>query len=369
MRIPRRGGLPAAVIVLLGCLLASCVGPSEEPAAGQRDRLPLFENPTLLAEIDTDPLSVGVVSSFYLSDNGFLGIADSFNARVHILDTLGSVVSVVGRKGSGPGEMLAPTDLWLGRDTLLVVDVGLGRLSAFDVDGQFLGSANIDGIRSTLIDGGAAPYLIVSSGSTPANLSLDILEVDASEAKVGRTAVADAEPRTDLCLLCPLVESPSGGFLFSAGDSFVITEVSRAGVVEGTFEWPRDVPLHTEQSWARYWSRSVRQDEVKASAIAGVPVSLPRDMGLPVGSRPMRPFSRLGGYGVDGMGRVWTLPVASPGAESELVAFSANGELLGSFPLGFRGEALKVSGPYLVVMSFTELDVPWFRVYRISGPQ
>lgn len=73
---------------------------------------------------------------FDAADN--LYILDAGNHRVVVVDTRGRLVRTIGRRGGGPGELLAPTALAVLADgSVAVADLGRGAFSIFDPAGAF----------------------------------------------------------------------------------------------------------------------------------------------------------------------------------------------------------------------------------------
>ena len=73
---------------------------------------------------------------FDAADN--LYILDAGNHRVVVVDARGRLVRTIGRRGGGPGELLAPSALAVLADgTIAVADLGRAALSIFERDGSF----------------------------------------------------------------------------------------------------------------------------------------------------------------------------------------------------------------------------------------
>ena len=70
--------------------------------------------------------------------------------RVAAFDTLGRRIVVFGREGAGPGEMNAPTDLFVIGDAIGVGDGRLGRAMLYDKSGHYLRSLPIPQMSSVL---------------------------------------------------------------------------------------------------------------------------------------------------------------------------------------------------------------------------
>ncbi|MEZ4586509.1 MAG: hypothetical protein R2909_08940 [Gemmatimonadales bacterium] len=78
-----------------------------------------------------------VVGAARLGD-GRVAVANASSAQIRFYRADGTFETAVGRAGEGPGEFRMLGGLWLGRgDSLLVPDVQLQRLTAFDGSGAF----------------------------------------------------------------------------------------------------------------------------------------------------------------------------------------------------------------------------------------
>ena len=77
------------------------------------------------------------VSGLARRDDGILALADVSEGNVKLFAPDGRLHRILGRKGQGPGEFIAPRHLAFDPDgRLLVVDGQLGRLSRFTPDGN-----------------------------------------------------------------------------------------------------------------------------------------------------------------------------------------------------------------------------------------
>jgi hypothetical protein len=105
----------------------------------------------------------------------------------------GSEIFAVGRKGAGPGEFVAPTDVSVSRDgRIFVLDAGAGRISQFSGTGKFEQLIAVDRQlhRLTVLPSGG--FLAVPlSGPTAIRYSPDG-RIDASVA--APSAIADLSP-------------------------------------------------------------------------------------------------------------------------------------------------------------------------------
>jgi uncharacterized protein (TIGR03663 family) len=83
--------------------------------------------------------------------NGTLAVADTGHKRIVLVTFSGETprLEIIGREGSGPGELVEPVGLtWLGADRLLVADTGNHRLQVFDRRGQVIEEVALPGAWS-----------------------------------------------------------------------------------------------------------------------------------------------------------------------------------------------------------------------------
>jgi sugar lactone lactonase YvrE len=71
--------------------------------------------------------------------DGLIYISDSGNCRIGVFDRTGGYRKTIGRKGLGPGDLLAPGSLAFdSRNNLVVADSGNRRIQVFDQEGGYL---------------------------------------------------------------------------------------------------------------------------------------------------------------------------------------------------------------------------------------
>lgn len=85
--------------------------------------------------------------------HGITYVLDVSAYRVAAFDTLGRRTAAFGRKGAGPGEMEAPTGLFVTGDAIGVDDGRLGRAVLFDERGSYVGSRSIPPMADVLAIG------------------------------------------------------------------------------------------------------------------------------------------------------------------------------------------------------------------------
>lgn len=91
------------------------------------------------------PDEFGLVSSAIWGPGDRVYVADQMNAEVRVFNLDGSLALRFGRHGEGPGEFGSLYSLaWVG-DTLLGLDLGVGRLALFDTQGEWLGQRPLSG--------------------------------------------------------------------------------------------------------------------------------------------------------------------------------------------------------------------------------
>lgn len=122
-----------------------------------------------LGAFDDSVLAFSRITDLAVGPNGSLYVAQSHEATVVVLESDGTLVRRIGRRGQGPGEFLAPAGLgWLG-DTLWVVDAASRRVSYFR-DGELVRTHSYGALG---LGGGAnvATQLPLANGSYAAVLS------------------------------------------------------------------------------------------------------------------------------------------------------------------------------------------------------
>jgi hypothetical protein len=81
--------------------------------------------------------ALGIVASVAVSRDGRTFVLDREDRNIKVFDRAGTVVTSIGRRGAGPGEMRTPIAVQFAGDTLVVRDQANGDL-LFDHAGKFL---------------------------------------------------------------------------------------------------------------------------------------------------------------------------------------------------------------------------------------
>lgn len=78
-----------------------------------------------------------------MSKDGRLFVLQPQESEVKVFDPQGSRISTIGRRGSGPGELMLPTSMGIRGDSLWVADMQQSRLSWFNLDGDLLSDVRL----------------------------------------------------------------------------------------------------------------------------------------------------------------------------------------------------------------------------------
>lgn len=144
--IRRRDGKRTTFVLFLLLLTAACGGRDEEAGSGARGPLAVVVDSVRLDEADTlylgNPYALAVDPQ-----DGSLYVSDFFADRVFRFRRDGTLVRTYGRPGSGPGEFLTPTLVFvLDARTLAAADDEHARIHLFDRrTGAFLRSVPYEG--------------------------------------------------------------------------------------------------------------------------------------------------------------------------------------------------------------------------------
>lgn len=99
---------------------------------------PVFE--TRIGSADDPEQSLTRIGQVLIGPGGRLYVSQSSDREIRMYDAGGDLLGTIGREGEGPGEFRGISWMSLRNDTLYTSDNGLGRLTAFDLEGGLLGS-------------------------------------------------------------------------------------------------------------------------------------------------------------------------------------------------------------------------------------
>lgn len=125
------------VVALFACTACASPDASEKPSAYLNEAQP--DGPVGLSLLDSVPLAesdsvtLGMPAGLLIDGRGRIWVADNGDKRVHLFDSTGRHLALLGRRGSGPGEFESVGALAMLGDTLLLVkNLARSRVEAFD---------------------------------------------------------------------------------------------------------------------------------------------------------------------------------------------------------------------------------------------
>lgn len=199
---------------------------------------------------------------------------------IAFFDSAGNYLGRIDRPGRGPGEFRMIRDVEAGRHGVVVMDVGAGRWTLLDADGNYVGTAPLErvGTRFVLLDEDRS---IVAATSAPIGSHTMFVTRLATGAETGAFGgTAERLNTTVAWANQTLVSRGEGGTIWSAARG--------------------ELRFH---QWSR--SGSLLQ------TVSGTPAWFPPVRALP--DETERPPTRLNDFAVDSAGRLWTLTwVATP---------------------------------------------------------
>lgn len=133
MMVLSGGRTGRAILAAATVLLA--VGPGGRTASAAPSALP--EAYTRIASWPSSPAAPTAgrflaAAGIDVAADGTIYVADAAAGTVHVLDATGAGLRLIGRPGSAPGELAAPSDVAVDGGRLYVTDTGNGRVQVFD---------------------------------------------------------------------------------------------------------------------------------------------------------------------------------------------------------------------------------------------
>lgn len=330
----------------------------------------------LEAVSDAD-LPIGGVGNVAFGRMGAIYVEDYTGPELLVLDSLLKPLGTVGRRGEGPGEFLALTNIQvLSGDSLMVFDSRLSRMTVFSEE-------RLDSGRTTVVP----PVLSVSNlwrlpGPERRHMAMDVQPFyagdsgEADDEHVDVFSILDETAQAtafDSVLLVPqpralvvrsagrvLVDRhpfaasnffrvlPGGGFAYLTTRAFAVTIVGADGR-QTEFSHPT-IPIPVSQEHLDSILAESNPDRARILR-DGAPYTWPPVVGMIV----------------DGHDRIWIGLREQPGeTHREWAAFTRDGLHVASVRLPATGLFPRaISGDKLVALALDDLDVPALRVYRI----
>jgi hypothetical protein len=373
-------------IPLLLCGLALLFMSACDTTAGPESTRPAPEGIALeeVREIDGESFG-GVVrrQGFAVSSEGAVAVLDPFNAAVILYRPETADTLRLGRGGEGPGEFVAPRRvLFVDSVTMAVYDRRLERISFWSTGGQHLGARSISGDVNGLGHGIGARLLAVKLVPGPGGMadgSFRVSEVPMTAEDSIRPILEMSPPREEdaqegelpgICRSCILHQADDGGFVVRPHtlEDHVLCTDSEGRIVH---RWSagRTPEIYSEEEWVRHRRRG--HEQFWGYVVDRFPGPMP-DAGAEFDESRLPPpelrsvlDNTRGPLGVDGEGRLWTLPAVDRDQAGELDVFAPDGEYLGSLPLDVGPVQMSVRGEWIVVAYEDDLDEAVLRVYRI----
>ncbi|HEX2203655.1 MAG TPA: 6-bladed beta-propeller [Longimicrobium sp.] len=319
------------------------------------------------------------VTGLDVDSRGRIYVGDWMAARVAVLDSTGTLVRTLGRKGLGPGEFRSVRGLQvLPGDSLMVYDPSAARLSVFPPDGDQ--PAYTINLGATL--GGPVPFLIHRTPTNDAFVALFRPGFMGGDTTTRRDRLQvlnrDGTPRAE-----PFRTFPSKGFLrVGQAGSFSVTPDPFGS--EGLYAFGRGGEVHylwndslhvetydlaggrTRGFRVDYTPPEVTDADVEAAAAEFSGQAAMFREALQDSAPPRWPAARA--MLSDADGRLW-IGLHGPASEpSEWASFDADGTYRGSVFLPSGVEVRAFRGNIVYGVQFDAADVPQVVVYRMAPP-
>lgn len=309
-------------------------------------------------------------------DDSTLALIDSDSRQIVVASRNGTLRRI-GREGDGPGEFRFPTSLLAEHGTLLVADIGNRRVSRFDAEQKFAGSAPTPG---------PVLQLLGATGNRVHFAWLDFAETDGGpvvgelDLATGKSArrFAVFERDSALGVRTESMQGPSpfvavaggpGGLVVAASPrSYRVTAFDSAG--RATRHFGRDLrPVHrTEAEIEAVIAEGGSRVRRMAAAEGGS--TDPTDALRRSLRKEPKPHFLMNAVTLDARGRLWVATTRG-GDRTEVDVFGQDGAFLGTVSLAGRVSALALRLPWLAVISERtsgdEEGMQGVDLYRVGG--
>lgn len=319
-----------------------------------------------------------------IDSQGRIYVSDGDKAGVTVLADDGAILRTVGRRGEGPGEFKWIRNVQsLPGDSLMVYDMGLGRITVFPPESDEVAyTINIAASSSLELPNWVKRLHkqkgFVVTATPPFAATGDDPSEDYNRKEVAHLLDLDGSVRHDSIVVMPSGQStligregrrvgaapnpfgrpgvlqvgPNDRIYYGWGDSLAIEIYSPDGRQVGGFSMPHEPPPVTSQDleiWMQDNSSKMMQNAMRER----VPNTWPA-------------FKH---FVVDDQDRIWVGLLTPMGQPTEWVAFDDSGNRVCSamLPENVRLELIRDGKAYGVATD--ELDVPRVVVYRIDGQQ
>jgi hypothetical protein len=161
------------VRLLSAAVAVAATGPAAAQSGGgliELDALQLprweLEEVLRIGSMDGERDSFSRISGVREAPNRESFLLDPGLPGVLVFDARGSFVRRIGRRGQGPGELMAPVSWGIARDTLWIADQRLSRVATFTLAGELIADRSFGGAASSrpTAGGGLAPVHMLPGG-------------------------------------------------------------------------------------------------------------------------------------------------------------------------------------------------------------
>lgn len=327
--------------------------------------------------------------------DGRLVVSNSSSGEVRLYDVEGRFLTAHGRKGEGPGEFQRPALAGvLGRDTLVVVDQQLRRISFLHADEGFLFSTRL----SDDVGGGAYPQGMLAGGTLilgggfywssdggvelssgysrratrywavglDGELVADFGEFPGSEffMEVQTGAGGAVSMRAQLIPFGKHAMQAVGldRFFFGSGDEWEIQGFDGRGGLDRLIRTDREPLPVRDQDMAAYVDERVEEagDPSESQAIRAGFEEMPVPDAMPA----------FAGLHADKRGYLWVERYRLPGDEVPVFdILDPEGRLVGQVTLPPLDEILEIGDDHVLGLFRDELDVEYVRLFRLQRPK
>lgn len=360
---------PLRISTLLGLLT---LVPSAATAQRTLPRLVPAAPPAELRILEFDAASVT------WADDSTLVLIDSDVKQVVTIGTRSGVLRRIGREGSGPGEFRFPTGLLAAGGELLVADIGTRRVSRFDGQRRYSGSAITPGPTLQLFGVSGGRLRLAWLDFRPTAEGPVVGEIDLAS---GKTTPLFAVLARDSTLrvrtdgmpgpnpFVALAGGPGGTVVAASPQTYRVTVFDRSGRRVRSFGRDLRPQFRTDAEIESIVARSGRS--LRSVGAAEAPGSDPVEALRRTLRKQPKPHFPMGGMAVDADGRLW-IATSRGGSATELDVFAADGTFLGTLPLAGRVSAIAIRPGWLAALTErTSGDDEGFQgidLYRIGGP-
>jgi hypothetical protein len=370
---------PSATVLLLLIMAAGGVAACEAdtPEAIPHSEISLEPMAEIGPDVHGGQIRTGGLA---LSPEGDLAVVDPGERRVVVIPGEGGGPIVLGRRGSGPGEFMGPRLVATTENGIVAVyDRALRRLSFWEPRGGLLEERIL--ARSVWAMRGDSEGVLVKVGregvsAEDGGFGIIRIQPGSEEESLFESArgpplegaISPGAPLPQVCSVCPFFQTPDERWIFQpAGWGDQVVRTTAEGEVDLVWSRGREPSPLSDEEWLaerrRLYDegRALAEDLTPALA-AAYPEFNPQASGTP----PLRRgLSDGGALGVDGRGRLWTLPSLPPDSVPRLEVHDADGTFLGIVPMDERPVRFDVRGDRLALVFEDDLGLARVRHFRI----